>query len=118
MKLIKKNNSFYKELYKTLRDLIDSNYKWRKDDLNQLMEVAKNCPFTLVKIRLYEYAKNFSDCLSNYLDENNSGETFSVDVFAWLQKMFEAFSRKNDELNEVDFKNLQQRHKLILIQYY
>ena len=104
----KKNNSFYKEIYKTLRDLIDSNYKWRKDDLNQLTEVAKNCPFTLVKIRLYEYAKNFSDCLANYLDENNSGETFSVDVFAWLQRMFEAFSRKNDELNEVDFKNLQQ----------
>ena len=104
----KKNNSFYKEMYKILRDLLDSNYKWKKDDLNQLLEVGKNCPFTLVKIRLYEYTKNFSDCLFHYLDESNGGETFSEDVFAWLQRMFQAFSRKNDELNELDYQNLQQ----------
>ena len=104
----KKNNSFYKEMYKTLRDLLDSNYKWKKDDLNQLLEIGKNCPFALVKIKLYEYTKHFSDCLFHYLDESNSGETFSEDVFAWLQRMFQAFSRKNDELNEVDFQNLQQ----------
>ena len=79
-----------------------------KDDLNQLLEVGKNCPFTLVKIRLYEYTKNFSDCLFHYLDESNGGETFSEDVFAWLQRMFQAFSRKNDELNELDYQNLQQ----------
>ena len=104
----KKNNSFYKEMYKVLRDLLDSSYKWRKDDLNKLLEAAKDCPFTLVKIRLYEYTKHFSDSLFHYLDENNNGEVFSEDVFAWLQRMFQAFSRKNDELNEVDFKNLQQ----------
>ena len=104
----KKNNSFYKEMYKALRDLLDSSYKWKKDDLNKLLEASKNCPFTLVKIRLYEYTKHFSDCLFHYLDENNNGEVFSEDVFAWLQRMFQAFSRKNDELNEVDFKNLQQ----------
>jgi len=107
--LNKKTNSFYKEIYKTLRDLLDTSvYKWRKDDLNQLIEVAKNCPFALIKIRLYEFTKNFSDCLNNYLDESNNTESFSEDVFAWLQRMFQAFSRKNDELNEKDFKNLQQ----------
>lgn len=107
--LNKKTNSFYKEIYKTLRDLLDtSSYKWKKDDLNQLIEVAKNCPFALIKIRLYEFTKNFSDCLNNYLDESNNAESFSEDVFAWLQRMFQAFSRKNDELNEKDFKNLQQ----------
>ena len=107
--LNKKTNSFYKEVYKTLRDLLDtSTYKWRKDDLNQLIEVAKNCPFALIKIRLFEFTKNFSDCLNNYLDESNNEETFSEDVFAWLQRMFQAFSRKNDELNEKDYKNLQQ----------
>ena len=104
----KKTNSFYKEMYKILRDLLDSTYKWKKDDLNQLLEAAKNCPFTLVKIRLFEFTKNYADCLNNYLDENNSEETFSEDVFAWLQRMFQAFSRKNDELNEEDYKNLQQ----------
>ena len=103
----KKNNSFYKEMYKCLRDILDSSYKWKKDDLTKMLEACKNCPFTLVKIRLYEYNKNFSDCLFHYLDENNN-EVFSEDVFAWLQRMFQAFSRKNDELNEVDFKNLQQ----------
>ena len=104
----KKNNSFYKEMYKCLRDILDSSYKWKKDDLNKMLESGKNCPFTLVKIRLYEYNKNFSECLFQYLDESNSSEVFSEDVFAWLQRMFQAFSRKNDELNEVDFKNLQQ----------
>ena len=107
-KIDKKNNSFYKEMYKSLRDLLDSSYKWKKDDLNKMLEAGKNCPFTLVKIRLYEYSKKFSDCLFHYLNENNVGEVFSEDVFAWLQRMFEAFSRKNDELNEDDFKNLQQ----------
>ena len=104
----KKNNSFYKEIYKCLRDILDSSYKWKKDDLNKMLDAGKNCPFTLVKIRLYEYSKNFSECLFHYLDENNKDEVFSEDVFAWLQRMFQAFSRKNDELNEVDFKNLQQ----------
>ena len=104
----KKNNSFYKEIYKALRDLLDSSYKWKKDDLSKSLEAGKTCPFTLVKIRLYEYTKNFSECINHYLDENNEGEVFSEDIFAWLQRMFQAFSRKNDELNEVDFNNLQQ----------
>ena len=105
---IKKNNFFYNEIYKALRDLIDSNYKWKKDDLNSILELGKNCPFTLVKIRLYEYTKDFSEVMNCYLDEENKTETHSEDVFAWLQRMFQSFSRKNEDLSEVDFKNLQQ----------
>jgi hypothetical protein len=52
-----KDNFFFNEMYKSLRDLIDSNYKWRKDDLTSILEIGKNSPFTLVKIRLYEYTK-------------------------------------------------------------
>ena len=32
---------------------------------------------------------------------------FDEDVFNWLQKTFQAFSRKNKNLSEDDFKNLQ-----------
>ena len=106
--IINKDNFFYKEMYRTLRDLIDSNYKWRKDDLNSFLDLCKNSPFVLVKIRLYEYTKNFSEVMNCYLDESNKSESHSEDVFAWLQRMFQSFSRKNDELNEIDFKNLQQ----------
>ena len=103
-----KDNFFFSEMYKALRDLIDSNYKWRKDDLNAILEVGKNSPFTLVKIRLYEYTKNYEQVMNCYLDEDSKTEIHSEDVFAWLQRMFQAFSRKNEDLNEIDFKNLQQ----------
>jgi len=95
-------------MYKSLRDLIDSNYKWRKDDLTSILEIGKNSPFTLVKIRLYEYTKNYEQVMNCYLEEDSKTEFHSEDVFAWLQRMFQAFSRKNEDLNEVDFKNLQQ----------
>ena len=103
-----KDNIFFVEMYKSLRDLIDSNYKWRKDDLNALLELGKNSPFNLVKIRLYEYTKNYPQAINCYLDEDNKTEFHSEDVFSWLQRMFQAFSRKNEDLNEIDFQNLQQ----------
>ena len=103
-----KDNFFFNEMYKSLRDLIDSNYKWRKDDLTSILEIGKNSPFTLVKIRLYEYTKNYEQVMNCYLEEDSKTEFHSEDVFAWLQRMFQAFSRKNEDLNEVDFKNLQQ----------
>ena len=107
-KIEKNKNSFYKELYKCLRDLLDYQpFKWRKDDLNNLLNYSKDCPFTLVKIKLYEFAKNFSECLDNYLDSNNI-EIFSEDVFSFLQRIFQSFLRKNEDLNELDYKNLQQ----------
>ena len=102
-----KDNLFFNEIYKCLRDLIDSNYRWRKDDLNSILEISKNTSFTLVKIRLYEYTKNYEQAINCYLDEENQTESHSEDVFAWLQRMFQAFSRKNEDLNEIDFKNLQ-----------
>ena len=105
---IKKDNLFFNEIYKSLRDLIDSNYKWRKDDLNTMLELGKNSPFTLVKIRLYEYTKNYNEVMNCYLEQENQTESHSEDIFAWLQRMFQSFSRKNEDLNEVDFKNLQQ----------
>ena len=105
---IKKDNLFFNEIYKSLRDLIDSNYRWRKDDLNTMLDLGKNSPFTLVKIRLYEYTKNYNQVMNCYLDEDNQTESHSEDIFAWLQRMFQSFSRKNEDLNEVDFKNLQQ----------
>ena len=103
-----KDNLFFNEIYKCLRDLIDSNYRWRKDDLNSILEISKNTSYTLVKIRLYEYTKNYSEVLNCYLDEESQTESHIEDVFAWLQRMFQAFSRKNEDLNEEDFKNLQQ----------
>ena len=59
-----KDNLFFNEIYKCLRDLIDSNYRWRKDDLNSILEISKNTSYTLVKIRLYEYTKNYSEVLN------------------------------------------------------
>ena len=103
-----KDNLFFNEIYKCLRDLIDSNYRWRKDDLNSILEISKNTSYTLVKIRLYEYTKNYNEVLNCYLDEESQTESHIEDVFAWLQRMFQAFSRKNEDLNEEDFKNLQQ----------
>ena len=103
---IDKNNLFYKELYKSLRDLLDSQYQWKKEELDDIISVCKNSPFTLVKIKLYELSKRYSDCLDNYLDPNND-EIFDEDVFSWLQKTFQAFARKNKNLSEDDFKNLQ-----------
>ena len=105
---IKTKNFFFNEIYRALRDLIDSNYKWKKDDLNSIIEIGKNSPYTLVIIRLYEYIKNFGEVLNCYLNTDNNIEFQSEDVFAWLQRMFQSFSRKNEDLNEVDFKNLQQ----------
>ena len=43
-----------------------------------------------------------------YLNEDSNIDFQNEDVFAWLQRMFQSFSRKNEDLNEVDFKNLQQ----------
>ena len=102
-----KDNLFFNEIYKCLRDLIDSNYRWRKDDLNSILEISKNTSYTLVKIRLFEYTKNYEQAINCYLDEESQTESHSEDVFAWLQRMFQAFSRKNEDLNEIDFKNLQ-----------
>ena len=42
----------------------------------------------------------------NYLNSDND-EVFDEDVFSWLQKTFQAFARKNKNLSEEDFKNLQ-----------
>ena len=103
-----KENFFFNEIYKALRDLIDSNYKWKKDDLNAILELGKNSPFTLVIIRIYEYIKNFDEVMNCYLNEDSNIDFQNEDVFAWLQRMFQSFSRKNEDLNEVDFKNLQQ----------
>ena len=103
---IDKNNLFYKEIYKSLRDLLDSQYQLKKEELEDIISVCKNSPFTLVKIKLYELCKKYSDCLDNYLNSNED-EVFDEDVFSWLQKTFQSFSRKNKNLSEDDFKNLQ-----------
>ena len=103
---IDKNNLFYKEIYKSLRDLLDSQYQWKKEELDEIILACNNSPFTLAKIKIYELSKKYSECLDNYLDKNNN-EMFDEDVFNWLQKTFQAFSRKNKNLSEDDFKNLQ-----------
>ena len=103
---IDRNNLFYKEIYKSLRDLLDSQYHFKKDELEDIISICDSSPFTLVKIKLYELCKRYNECLDNYLNEKND-EVFDEDVFAWLQKTFQAFSRKNKNLSEEDFKNLQ-----------
>ena len=103
---IDKNNLFYKEIYKSLRDLLDSQYQLKKDELDDILTVCNNSPFTLAKIKLYELSKKYSECLEEYLDPNND-EVFDEDVFSWLQKTFQSFARKNKNLTEDDFKNLQ-----------
>ena len=37
----------------------------------------------------------------------DNDEVFDEDVFTWLQRTFQAFSRKNKNLSEDDYKNLQ-----------
>ena len=103
---IDKNNLFFKEIYKSLRDLLDSQYQWKKEELDEILPVCKDSPFTLVKIKLYELSKKYYDCLENYLNSDND-ENFDEDVFSWLQKTFQAFLRKNKNLSEEDYKNLQ-----------
>jgi translation initiation factor 2B subunit (eIF-2B alpha/beta/delta family) len=103
---IDKNNLFYKEIYKSLRDLLDSEYQWKKDELDDIISSCEKSPFTLAKIKIYELSKKYSDCLDNYLNMEND-EILDEDVFTWLQKTFQAFSRKNKNLSEDDFKNLQ-----------
>ena len=103
---INKNNLFFKEIYKSLRDLLDSQYQLRKEELDEILPFCQDSPFTLVKIKLYEFSKKYELCLENYLNVDND-ETFDEDVFAWLQKTFQSFSRKNKNLSEADFKNLQ-----------
>ena len=100
------NNLFFKEINKSLRDLLDSQYQLRKEELEDIISVCKNSPFVLVKIKLYELSKRYKECLDNYLDPENN-DIFDDDVFAWLQKIFQSFSRKNINLNEDDFNNLQ-----------
>ena len=100
------NNLFYKEINKSLKDFLDSQYQWRKEELDDIISVCKNTPFILVKIKLYELSKNYSECLDNYLNPENNN-AFDEDVFTWLQYIFTAFSRKNKFLTEDDLKNLQ-----------
>ena len=105
-KPLDKTNIFYKEINKSLRDLFDSFYKWKKEEISELLEKVEKCPFILVKIKIYEIAKNYDECLKNYLNTENN-EEFGDDVFTWMQKTFQSFSKKNEALNENDFKNLQ-----------
>ena len=100
------NNLFYKEINKSLRDFLDSQYQWKKEELEDILSVCKNTPFILVKIKLYELSKNYAECLNNYLNPENNN-AFDEDVFTWLQYIFTAFSRKNKFLTEEDLKNLQ-----------
>ena len=100
------NNLFYKEINKSLKDFLDSQYQLRNEELDDIITVCKHSPFILAKIKLYELSKKYSECLENYLNPENE-EIFDDDVFTWLQNIFQSFSRKNINLNEEDFKNLQ-----------
>jgi len=100
------NNLFYKEINKSLRDFLDSIYQWKKEELEDIISVCNNTPFILVKIKLYELSKRYSECLDNYLNPENN-KVSDEDVFTWLQHIFTAFSRKNKNLTENDLKNLQ-----------
>ena len=101
------NNLFFKEINKSLRDLLESQYLLKKDELEDIITVCKNSPFVLVKIKLYELSKRYAECLENYLNPENE-EIFEEDVFSWLQKTFQSFSGKNTNLDKSDFINLQQ----------
>ena len=100
------NNLFFKEINKILRDLLDSQYSLKNEELEDIISICKNSPFVRVKIKLYELSKRYSDCLENYLNQENE-EIFEEDVFSWLQKTFQSFSQKNDKLSQSDFDNLQ-----------
>ena len=100
------NNLFYKEINKSLRELLNSEYQLKKEELEDIITVCKNSPFVLVKIKLYELSKRYSECLENYLNPDNS-ELFDDDIFSWLQNIFQSFSRKNKNLTEGDYTNLQ-----------
>lgn len=100
------NNLFYKEINKSLRDLLDSQHKFRKEELEEIISVCKDTPFILVKIKLYELSKRYSECLDNYLNPENK-EFFDDDVFTWAQNIFTSFSRKNQNLFAEDYKTLQ-----------
>ena len=90
------NDFYFKEISKCLLDLLDSEiYKFNNDELNELIRVASRTPFTMVKIKIAELSKNYSECLNIYFQ--NKTEKLQDDVFSWLDKNFLTFNEILEE---------------------
>ena len=115
---IDSNDFYFTDVYKTLRELLDSNYPFTEKELEDLFMAADETPFTLIKIKIAELSKNYPQCLSIYIKQKD--EKLSEDVFAWLERIFEKLfeirdseiykdkSKELEKQNLIEIKNLQQ----------
>ena len=95
-KTIDINDFYFIEISKCLMDLLDSQlFKFNSEELNELIKVASRTPFTMIKIKIAELSKNYSECLNIYFQNKN--EKLQDDVFTWLEKNFSTFNEIFEE---------------------
>ena len=95
-KTIDNNDYYFSEISKCLSELLDSEiYKFTKEELNELIKVSSKTPFTMIKIKIAELSKNYTECLNIFFQ--NKTEKLQDDVFAWLDKKFSSFSEILEE---------------------
>ena len=95
-KTIDIHDYYFSEISKCLHELLDSEiFKFNNDELNHLIKVAAKTPFTMIKIKIAELSKNYSECLNIFFQ--NKAEKLQDDVFAWLDKKFSSFSEIIEE---------------------
>ena len=113
---IDSNDFYYTEVYKTLRELLDSNYTFTDKELEELFSAADETPFTSIKIKIAELSKNYPQCLSIYIKQKD--EKLTEDIFTWLERVFQKlFEIQDNEENkektkEIEKKNLTELHIL------
>ena len=98
---------YFSEVSKCLNELLDSDiYKFTEDELKQLIKASSRTPFTMIKIKIAELSKNYSECLNIFFQ--NKAEKLQDDVYAWLDKKFSSF---NEILEEEKSKEKEEENK-------
>ena len=116
-KTIDNHDYYFSEISKCLNELLDSEiYKFTNDELNELIKVASKTPFTMIKIKIAELSKNYSECLNIFFQ--NKTEKLQDDVFSWLEKKFntftEIFEEERNKLKEEENKENENDKKVLL----
>ena len=116
-KTIDIHDYYFTEVSKCLNELLDSEiYKFNEEELSQLVKASSRAPFTMIKIKIAELSKNYSECLNIFFQ--NKAEKLQDDIFAWLDKKFSTFNEifeeeRNKEKEEENEKNENEK-KVIL----
>ena len=106
-KTIDTHDYYFSEVSICLNELLDSEiYKFNDDELRQLIKASSRTPFTMIKIKIAELSKNYSECLSIFFQ--NKAEKLQDDVFSWLDKKFSTF---NEILEEERNKEKEEENK-------